>query len=130
MKRIQFSDLARNDLDEIWFSIAIENLSAADRTVDRIDGLLKKLLEFPEIGSERDDIRAGGLRSFPCGNYLVFYRQMSSGIAVVRIVYGGRDLEALEYPLQWSAKKRAAATGFTWRSAIRNAASPEACALS
>lgn len=99
MKRIRFSDLARDDLDEIWLSIAIENMPAADRMVDKLHELLNKLLEFPGMGIERDDIHPGA-RSFPCGNYLVFYRQMPYGIAVLRIVYGGRDLEALEYPLQ------------------------------
>lgn len=69
MKRIRLSDLARVDLDEIWFSIAIENLPAADRLVDKVQELLQKLLEFPEMGVERDDIHAG-VRSFPCGNYL------------------------------------------------------------
>ena len=79
MKRIRLSELARVDLDEIWFSIAIENLPAADRLVDKVQELLQKLLEFPEMGAERDDIRAG-VRSFPCGNYLVFYRLMPDEI--------------------------------------------------
>ncbi|EQD44076.1 Plasmid stabilization system [mine drainage metagenome] len=99
MKRIRLSDLARDDLDEIWFLIAIENLPPADRLVDKVQELLQKLLEFPEMGIERDDIRTG-VRRFPCGNYLVFYRPMPDGIAVLRIVYGGRDLETIEYPLQ------------------------------
>lgn len=99
MRRIRLSDLARNDLDEIWFSIAVENLPAADRMIDRIHELLQKLRDFPEMGIERIDIRAG-IRSFPCGNYLVFYWPAPDGITVVRIVYGGRDLEMIEYPLQ------------------------------
>lgn len=47
MKHIRFSDLARDDLDEIWFSIAIDNLEAADRLVDKLYELLKKYLDFP-----------------------------------------------------------------------------------
>jgi toxin ParE1/3/4 len=99
VKRIRQSDLARDDLDEIWFSIAIENMPAADKLIDRLNALLQRLLEFPEMGVTRDEIRPG-VRSFPYGNYLVFYRQMPYGIAVVRVVYGGRDLETLEYPLE------------------------------
>lgn len=82
MKRIQFSNLARDDLDEIWLSIAVENMDAADRFVDALHELLQKLLDFPAMGAERDDIRPG-VRSFPHGrNYLVFYRSMPYGIAV------------------------------------------------
>jgi toxin ParE1/3/4 len=97
VKRIRLSDHARDDLDEIWFSIAVENMPAADRIIDKLDELLRKLLQFPEMGAEREDIRPG-VRSFPCGNYLVFYRPMPYGIAVVRVVYGGRDLDTLAYP--------------------------------
>lgn len=98
MRRIQFSNLARDDLDEIWLSIAPDSADAADRFVDELHELLQKLLDFPAMGAERDDIRRG-VRSFPHGrNYLVFYRPMPYGIAVIRIVHGGRDLQALEYP--------------------------------
>ena len=98
MKRIRFSDLARDDLDEIWLSIASDNLDAADRFVDRLDELLRKLLDFPGMGVQREDIHPG-VQSFPYGrNYLVFYRSMPYGIAVLRIVHGGRDLQTLDYP--------------------------------
>ena len=35
-----------------------------------------------------------GLRSFPVGNYLVFYRPLAEGdgIAVIRVLHGARDL--------------------------------------
>lgn len=99
MKLVRFSNLARDDLDEIWLSIASDNMDAADRFVDELHELLQKLLDFPAMGAERDDILPS-VRSFPYGrNYLVFYRSMPYGIAVLRIVYGGRDLQALEYPL-------------------------------
>lgn len=47
MKRIQLSHLARDDLDEIWLSIAPDNLDAADRFVDGLDELLRKLESRP-----------------------------------------------------------------------------------
>ena len=98
MKRIRFSDLARDDLDEIWFSIAIDNVEAADRLVDKIDELLKKYLDFPSMGRERDDICVG-VRSFPHGNYVIFYRMMDYGIAVLRVLHGARETEWLDFPL-------------------------------
>jgi hypothetical protein len=71
----------------------VENLLAADRTIDRVHELLQKLRDFSEMGIER-----AGIRSFPCGHYLVFYWPGPDGITVVRIVSGRRDLETLEYP--------------------------------
>src|SRR5690242_10737399 len=97
MKKVRLSDHAREDLDEIWLSIAIDNVTAADGLIDRLETLLQRLLQFPDMGAARDEIRPG-VRSFPCGNYLVFYRSMDYGIAVARVVWGGRDLKALEYP--------------------------------
>ena len=97
MKKVRLSDHAREDLDEIWLSIAVDNVTAADGLIDRLETLLQRLLQFPDMGASRDEIRPG-VRSFPCGNYLVFYRPMDNGIAVVRVVWGGRDLKALEYP--------------------------------
>ena len=97
MKKVRLSDHAREDLDEIWLSIAVDNVTAADGLIDRLETLLQRLLQFPDMGASRDEIRPG-VRSFPCGNYLVFYRSMDYGIAVVRVVWGGRDLKALEHP--------------------------------
>ena len=97
MKKVRLSDHAREDLDEIWLSIAIDNVTAADGLIDKLEELLQRLLRFPEMGVARDEIRPG-VRSFPCGNYLVLYRSMDHGIGVVRVVWGGRDLKALEYP--------------------------------
>jgi len=55
---------ARLDLIDIWNYIADDNEAAADRLLDRI--------EQPKAGRERAEL-APGLRSFPVGNYLLFY---------------------------------------------------------
>jgi plasmid stabilization system protein ParE len=44
----------------------------------------------PRAGKRRDDL-AAGLRFYPVGNYLVFYVPRNDGIAVARILHGGRD---------------------------------------
>jgi toxin ParE1/3/4 len=36
-----------------------------------------------------------GLRSFPVGDYLVFYREADQGIEIVRVLHGSRDIAAL-----------------------------------
>ena len=60
------------DLIDIWNYIADDNEAAADRMLDRIEGVLQMLSEQPKAGRERLEL-APELRSFPVGNYLLFY---------------------------------------------------------
>jgi len=55
---------------------------------------MEKLAASPNIGRHRDELLSG-LRSFPTGNYLIFYIPLEDGIDVVRILNGARDIEAL-----------------------------------
>lgn len=45
----------------------------------------------PGIGRTRDEL-AESLRSFPVGNYVIFYRAMPDGIDIVRVLSGFRDI--------------------------------------
>lgn len=38
---------------------------------------------------------APGLRSFPVGKYLIFYRLIDGGLEIVRVLHGARDIENL-----------------------------------
>ena len=46
------------------------------------------------MGTRREAL-APGLRSFPVGNYLVFYRVTEGGIELARVLHGMRDLADL-----------------------------------
>lgn len=48
----------------------------------------------PLAGRHRFEI-AAGLRSFPFGNYIVFYRPRPDGLTVVHVVHGTRDIRQL-----------------------------------
>ena len=65
---------AERDLSEIWDYIAEDNESAADRTLREIDARCHLLGQHPKMGRDRSDI-GPGIRSFPVGNYLIFYRE-------------------------------------------------------
>lgn len=43
-----------------------------------------------------------GMHKMPVGNFVVFYTvdRESAAVTVIRIVYGGRDLESLAFQLQ------------------------------
>jgi toxin ParE1/3/4 len=79
------------DVDSIWDFIASDNVTAADRVLDRIGDVLDMLIRNPLAGRQRPEL-APGLRSFPAGNYIVFYLPLDDGIEVVRILSGYLDI--------------------------------------
>ncbi len=85
---------AERDLLEIWSFVAGDNLAAADRLIERLEKVLQSLCENPELGRERSEL-APLLRSYPFGNYLVFYRITDEHIVVARVLHGARDLPSL-----------------------------------
>jgi len=88
------TDLAEADLREIWLYVAQDNPDAADRLVARLHDKCHVLAQSPQIGPLRNELKAG-LRTFPVGNYLIFYRPTEDGIEVVRVLSGYRDLDRL-----------------------------------
>jgi toxin ParE1/3/4 len=83
---------ARLDLIEIWQFIADDNETAADRLLDRMDEALAMLGDNPHAGRARPEL-AVDLRSFPIGNYVLFYRPMKDGgIELIRVRSGYLDI--------------------------------------
>lgn len=62
--RIDRRPLVREDLLDVWGSIAVDDEAAADRVLDRIERVLGMLAEHPRAGRARPEI-GGSLRSFP-----------------------------------------------------------------
>lgn len=93
MPRVRKTVLAENDLDEIWFYIAFDNPEAADTLLDRIDRQSALLATNPRLGRARPELLEE-LRSFPVGNYVLFYRPAVGGIELVRVLHGAQDLPA------------------------------------
>ncbi len=86
---------AQADLDDIWDYIASNSIQNADRFVDRIYELCQKTLAYqPLMGRSREEL-VPKLRSFPVGNYVIFYRPISDGVEIVRVLHGSRDIESL-----------------------------------
>ena len=101
MLDIFISDQAEADLVDIWLYIAEDNIPAADRLNQKINDLILKLQEFPEIGRERPEIRAAfGLRSVPVGKYLVFYQVTEDTVRIHRVLHGSMDIPSLFDTLQ------------------------------
>ncbi len=94
MADLAVSRRAMEELGEIWDYIALDNSAAADRVLLRIESKLQVLSEFPEIGTQRDDIRPG-VRMLVEGNYLLLYeyRKADGIVELVTVVDGRRDLQ-------------------------------------
>ncbi len=81
------------DLDSIWSFIAADSVSAANKQIDRIGEIFEMLVENPLAGRVRLDLGAN-LRSFPIGNYVIFYVPIPDGVEVVRVMHGRQDIDA------------------------------------
>jgi len=85
---------AHTDLTEIALYIAEQNSAAADCWLDMINEKCRLLAQMPELGRKRFDL-SGGLRSLAVNNYVIFYRPISDGIQVIRVLHGARDIPTL-----------------------------------
>lgn len=88
---------ADSDLDSIWYYVATESgsIEIADRLVDAITERFFLLAEYPHMGRHRDNDLRPGVRSFPVGKYVIFYRVQDGDVFVLRVLHGSRDIEPL-----------------------------------
>jgi toxin ParE1/3/4 len=49
------------------------------------------LVENPLAGRERRELR-DSLRSFPAGNYVIFYVPLPDGVEIIRVMHGRQDI--------------------------------------
>ena len=94
MAEAHFSPLADADLFEIWDFLATDSLAAADRFVEELSQRANLLAATPLIGRARPEL-GSQIRSFPVGNYAIYYRPTEGGIEVARVLSSFRDLEAI-----------------------------------
>lgn len=85
---------ARQDLRDIGDYIAQDDRQAARRFVRTLRERCAFLAENPRVGRERPDL-GEGLRSFPVGNYVIFYRLLDGVVEIVNVIHGSRDIESL-----------------------------------
>ncbi len=93
MPKIRISSAAQGDLTQIWLNVAEYSERSAETLTHDIQRRLRRLEDFPEIGSPRDNL-FGGCRLLVIRRYLVLYRydQPLDEVHVVRILEGERDL--------------------------------------
>jgi len=95
LRKVEHRPRARADLLDIWLFIADDNETAADRTLGRIDTALELLRDQPGIGRARPELGVADLRSYPVGNYVLYYVPSAESIALIRVIEGHRDAPAI-----------------------------------
>ena len=95
MNRLQISPLAKNDLHEIrsYITDELKNPSAAGNVVKRITKKLRRLKDFPLMGSTLSSIVdvETDYRFLVCDNYMAFYRYDDKVVYIIRVLLGRRD---------------------------------------
>ena len=91
MGLIRRTPTSRKDYRTIWDYMADDNPGAAGALLRDLDRTLAMLSDHPHAGQRRPELRPR-LRSFPVGNYLIFYRPIRGGIELVRVLQGARDI--------------------------------------
>ena len=92
MAKYSLARRAQQDIDEILIYISDDDVDAAILFSDRLTELFEMLAENPKAGRERPELKEE-MRSFPTGNYVIFYRIWAGKVAIVRVLHGARDLD-------------------------------------
>ncbi len=97
MSRVILSPKAESDLKEILEYIEEQSdEERAERVLRKITRTMGLRASQPLAGRKRNEIRAG-LRGFVVYQYVIFYQPLNDGIHVLRVLFGGRDLESIDF---------------------------------
>jgi addiction module RelE/StbE family toxin len=95
VSHILYTPEAEDDLAAIkeYIATQLENPVAAVNTVTKITKRIRKLEQFPELGTRLSVILniVTNYRFLICANYLAFYRIDEDDVRIIRVLYGRRD---------------------------------------
>ena len=91
MKRIRVAAPAEQDLDGIWYHVAKNSgsIEIANGVVESITDAFPLFASNPEAGTRRDEIESG-VRGFPVGKYIIYYRDTEKYLVISRVIHGMR----------------------------------------
>ena len=91
-----WSDAAQADRKAIlsYWKIRNGNSTYSTKLLTRFNSAVANLIAFPYLGRPSDH---PGVRVFPVGEYLIFYRSAPEGILILHVWDGRRDLSAMEF---------------------------------
>lgn len=103
MKHYRLSAAAQTDLREIQaHTKSTWSENQARKYLAELRSGIEKLAGTPSMGKVREDLTKG-LRSFPIARHVIFYRECSTGIEIVRVLHASMDIEKQFAP--WNTNK-------------------------
>lgn len=96
MLKLIISPKAEADLIDIWLYVAEDQPVNADRLLDRLNAAAMLLAETPGMGVDRPILNVN-LKSFPVGNYILYYRVKMNVLELVRVLSGSRDVGSVDW---------------------------------
>ena len=90
------SPASEEDLIDIWLYVAEDQPVNADRLLDRLQEVMIKLAEMSKMGVDRSEL-IEGLRSYPVGNYILYYRIKGDVLELVRVLSSSRDIDRIAW---------------------------------
>jgi plasmid stabilization system protein ParE len=94
-KNYELSEEAQSDLFEIWQRIAMDSLDLANRIEDEFYELFDSLARMPGRGHLRHDLTSRQVFFFPIYSFLIAYQPSDTGIRILAVVRGQRDVKKL-----------------------------------
>ncbi len=74
-------------MEAVWlYSLQEWGAEQTDRYIDDLTAAFEFLLDSPKAGSPCENIRAG-YRKYPVIRHMVYYRETSYGIEVIRVLH-------------------------------------------
>jgi toxin ParE1/3/4 len=94
MPRFRLTERAKADLRTIGrYTQATWGRAQRNRYLAWLDACFHLLAREPHLGRACDEIRAG-YRKYHVGRHLIFYRESSAGVEIIRILHDRMDIEA------------------------------------
>lgn len=80
--------------DTARIALRMDRPDAGVRFLRAVDDTVRNLLEHPELGRQRPDVKPGlhSWRVEGFSNWLIFYRITGPQLRLVRLLHGARDL--------------------------------------
>jgi len=92
LDQYELSTEADQDLEEIFnYTYSHYGFNQASKYLTEIEDLVWRLVKNPYIGKERNELKPG-LRSFPKGSHVIFYRILADRVFVVRVLHASQDI--------------------------------------
>jgi toxin ParE1/3/4 len=84
---------AEEDLEEITDYFSDKSPKAGRRVLDKIEERCHRLAQSPRMGTPRGDLGTD-IRSSAVPPYVIFFRPVTDGVQILRILHGARDIDA------------------------------------